>query len=53
MSEHQYNIQQQMTDPISFATSMNPDIMYTHQAMQALNCDKFLEAMATGFQGHK
>ena len=33
-SEHQYDMQEKMNDPITFVTSMNLDILYMHQAMQ-------------------
>ena len=52
-SKRQYEIQQQMTDPIDFATSMNLDILYMHQAMRTPDCNKFIEAVATEIQGHE
>ena len=42
-----------MIDPIAFATSTNPDILYMHQAMHAPDCNKFIKTMATEIQGHE
>ncbi|KAL7557091.1 hypothetical protein ACA910_011910 [Epithemia clementina (nom. ined.)] len=48
----QFQLQQQMEDPIAFATSANPDVMYLHEALRAPDCRNFLEAMDVEIQGH-
>ena len=49
----QYAIQKALEDPIAFATSYNPNILYWDQAMKALDWDKFIEAVGTGLDGHE
>jgi hypothetical protein len=42
-----------MTDPIAFATTLNPDTLYLHEAMGMPDREKFHEAMACEVQDHK
>ena len=42
--EMQYYLQQVMSDPIAFAALANPDVLYIHKAMKALDRDKFINA---------
>ncbi|KAL7573660.1 hypothetical protein ACA910_008347 [Epithemia clementina (nom. ined.)] len=48
----QYQIQENMVDPIAFATSSDPDVMYLHEALRAHDRRQFLEAMDVEIQGH-
>jgi hypothetical protein len=47
-----YDIQNDMEDPIAFAASSNPDIMYLNDAIQAPDSNKFREAMADEVNSH-
>ena len=49
----QYAIQKALEDPITFAASSNPDILYWDQAMKAHDRDKFIEAVGVELDGHK
>ena len=49
----QYAIQKALEDPIAFAASSNPDILYWDQAMKAHDRDKFIEAVSIELDGHK
>ena len=49
----QYAIQEALEDPIAFAASCNPDILYWDQAMKAQNRDKFIEAVGIELDGHE
>ena len=49
----QYAIQQALEDPIAFAASNNPDILYWDQAMRAHDRDKFIEAVRVELDGHE
>ena len=49
----QYAIQKALEDPIAFAASSNPDILYWDQAMKASDRDKFLEAVDIELDGHE
>ena len=49
----QYGIQKVLEDPIAFAASSNPDILYWDQAMKAHDRDKFIEAVGVELDGHK
>ncbi|KAL7561622.1 hypothetical protein ACA910_001490 [Epithemia clementina (nom. ined.)] len=48
----QFQLQQQMEDPIAFATSADPDVMYLHEALRSPDRRNFLEAMDAEIQGH-
>ena len=41
----EYEIQRQMADPIAFAASSDPDIMYLHEAMRQPDKKEFVQAM--------
>ena len=49
----QYAIQKALEDPIAFAASCNPDILYWDQAMKAPDRDKFIEAVGIELDGHE
>ena len=49
----QYAIQKALEDPIAFAASSNPDILYWDQAMKAHDRDKFIEAVGIELDGHE
>ena len=49
----QYAIQKALEDPIAFAASSNPDILYWDQAMKAHDRDKFIEAVGVELDGHE
>ena len=49
----QYAIQKTLEDPIAFAASCNPDILYWDQAMKAHDRDKFIEAVGIELDGHE
>lgn len=48
-----YEIQTAMADPIAFAASSNPDIMYLHEALKAPDRDEFLKAMQQEVKDHE
>ena len=48
----EYEIQRQMTDPIAFATSSDPDIMYLHEAMKQPDKREFIQAMVDEVTTH-
>jgi hypothetical protein len=47
-----YAIQTEMENPMVFAASANPDVMYLDQAMKEPDRDKFEEAMLKEVQSH-
>jgi hypothetical protein len=47
-----YQIQDEMEDPIAFAASSNPDIMYYDQAMKEPDSKQFEQAMLDEVQSH-
>ena len=47
-----YKIQDEMTNPISFSASSDPDTMYYHQAMKEPDRQEFIKAMAKEFNDH-
>ena len=49
----QYALQKALEDPIAFAASSNPDILYWDQAMKASDRDKFREAVDIELDGHE
>ena len=49
----QYALQKALEDPIAFAASSNPDILYWDQAMKAHDRDKFIEAVGVELDGHE
>ena len=49
----QFTTQRALEDPIAFAATANPDILYWDQAMKAHDQDKFLEAVSVELDGHE
>ena len=49
----QYKIQRALENPLVFAASDNPDILYWDQAMRAHGRDKFIEAVGIELDGHE
>ena len=52
-AESQYAIQKSMENPMAFATTTEPDILYWDQAMKAPDRDKFIEAVRTELDAHE
>ena len=52
-AESQYTMQKAMENPLAFAATDNPDILYWDQAMKAPDRDKFKEAVQTELDGHE
>ena len=50
--EVEYEIQQAMKDPIAFAASSDPDIMYLNQAMKQPDKKQFMKAMKSEIDSH-
>jgi Reverse transcriptase (RNA-dependent DNA polymerase) len=48
----EYEIQRQMADPIAFAASSDPDIMYLHEAMTQPDKREFVKAMVDEVTTH-
>ena len=48
-----FEIQEAMSDPITFAATLNPDILYYHEALQAPDRDNFIQAMQKEVQDHE
>ena len=48
----EYEIQRQMSDPIAFAASSDPDIMYLHEAMKQPDKREFVQAMVDEVTTH-
>ena len=51
--QQQYELQLQMTEPIVYAASSDPDILYLHEAMKAPDQAQFLQAMEREIKGHE
>ena len=49
----QYKIQKSLENPLAFAASDNPDILYWDQAMKAPDRAKFVEVVGTELDGHE
>ena len=49
----QYKIQGALENPLAFAASDNPDILYWDQVMRAHDRDKFIEAVGIKLDGHE
>ena len=49
----QYTIQKALENPLAFAASDNPDILYWDQAMKAHDRDKFIKAVGIELDGHE
>ena len=52
-AEAQFAMQKALEDPIPFAATTNPDILYWDQAMKAHNRDKLLEAVSVELDRHE
>ena len=52
-AESQYAIQKAMENPMAFAATDNPDILYWDQAMKAHDREKFIEAVQVELDGHE
>ena len=50
--DEEYEIQRQMADPIAFAASADPDIMYLHEAMKQPDKKEFVQAMVDEVTTH-
>ena len=48
----EYEIQRQMADPIAFAASADPDVMYLHEAMKQPGKKEFVKAMINEVTTH-
>ena len=48
-----YKLQEELSNPIAFAASTDPDTMYHHEAMRQPDWDKFLKAMEEEVVSHK
>ena len=48
----EYEIQREMADPIAFAASSDPDVMYLHEAMKQPDKKEFLKAMVDEVTTH-
>ena len=51
-AQRQYEIQKGMQEPVVYAASMNPDIMYLHEAMKAPDYNQFKKAMDKELMDH-
>ena len=49
----QYKIQRSLENPLAFAASDNPDILYWDQAMKAPDRAQFIDAVGTELEGHE
>jgi hypothetical protein len=52
MHEDEYQIQDEMTDPIAFLAKTDKDTMYFHQAMKAPDRDEFVKATVKEMNDH-
>ena len=52
LHQEDYRIQEEMTNPFSFAASSDPDTMYYHQAMRQPDKKEFVKAMVKEFNDH-
>ena len=48
-----FEIQEAMNNPIAFTATSNPDTLYYHEALQALDRDNFIQAMQKEVQDHE
>ena len=48
----EYEVQRQMSDPIAFAASSDPDIMYLHEALKQPDKKEFIQAMVNEVTTH-
>ena len=52
-AKQQYELQAQLAEPLVNAASSDPDILYLHEAMKALDRAQFLKAMEREIKGHE
>ena len=52
-AKQQYELQVQLAEPIVYAASSDPDILYLHEAMKAPDRDQFIKAMEREIKGHE
>jgi len=52
LHEEDFRLQDDMTDPIGFKASSDPDTMYCHQAMRAPDKEQFLAAIVKEINDH-
>ena len=52
-AKQQYKLQMQLADPLVYAASSDPDILYLHEAMKAPDRAQFLKAMEREIKGHE
>ena len=52
-AQEQCNIQMEMSEPVPFAASSSPAIMYLHKAMKASDKKQFLIAMDNEIIAHE
>ena len=52
-AQQQFDMQMAMAEPILFAASSDPDIMYFHEAMHTPDRKQFLTAMEKEIKGHE
>ena len=50
--EDEYEIQRELADPIAFAASADPDVMYLHEAMKQPDKREFVQAMVDEVTTH-
>ena len=53
MAASQYKLLKSLENPLVFAASDNPDILYWDQVMKAHDRDKFVEAVSAELDGHE
>ena len=53
MAKQQYDLQVQLAEPIVYAASSDPDILYLHEVMKAPDCAQFIKAMEHEIKGHE
>ena len=52
-AKQQYELQVQLAEPIFYAASSDPDILYLHEAMKAPDRAQFIKAMERKIKGHE
>ena len=52
-AKQQYELQVQLAEPIVYAASSDPDILYLHEAMKAPDRAQFIKAMEREIKGHE
>ena len=52
-AKQQYELQVQLTEPMVYAASSGPDILYLHEAMKAPDRTHFIKAMEQEIKGHE